>query len=102
MVPEPTAVGQAAATWSSTAAPGEEAPSLTEIVDYVRCYEAARGRAFARDERRVIGCRGGVGCWRTRRAREHAVDPDSELHVRARARLAADGAALLALADLLD
>jgi hypothetical protein len=33
---------------------------------------------------------------------EHAIDPDSKVHIRARPRLAADGAALFALAELLD
>ena len=80
-------MGQAAATWSSTAAPGEEAPSLTEIVHYVRCYEDARGRAFTRDEHRAIGA---AVVWLLAYASrcEHAIDPDSELHIRARPRLA--------------
>jgi hypothetical protein len=100
LVPESTAVGQAAATWSSTPAPGERAPSLTEMVGYVRAYEAARGRPFSAGEHRAIG---GAVVWVLAYASrcEHAIDPHSELHRRARPRLAADGEALLALADLL-
>lgn len=100
LVPESTAVGQAAATWSSTAEPGEQAPSLTEIVDYVRGYEYARGHAFSAGEHRAIGA---AVVWVLAYAArcEHAIDPHSELHRRARPRLAADGAALLAVADRL-
>ena len=100
VVSESTAVGQAAATWSSTSEPGEQAPSVTEIVDYVRAYEAARGRPFSFAQHRAIG---GAVVWVLAYASrcEHAIDPDSEVHRRARPRLAADGEALLALADLL-
>ena len=94
LVPESTAVGQAAATWSSTAEPGEQAPSLTEIVDYVRGYEDARGHTFSAGEHRAIGA---AVVWVLAYAArcEHAIDPHSEVHRRARPRLAADGAALL-------
>jgi hypothetical protein len=99
-VPETIAVGQAAATWSSTGEPGEEAPPVTQIVEYVRAYETARERAFTRAQYRAIG---GAVVWvlaYTSRC-EHATDPAGELHRRARPRLAADGEALLELADLL-
>ena len=43
LVPESTAVGQAAATWSATAEAGEEAPSVAEIVEYVGRYEQGAG-----------------------------------------------------------
>jgi hypothetical protein len=94
LVPESTAVGQAAATWSATAEPGERAPSVAEIVEYVGRYEQARGRVFSRDEHRAIG--GAVVYLLAYASRcEHAIDPEGTVHVRARPRLRADGEALL-------
>jgi hypothetical protein len=96
LVPESTAVGQAAATWSATAEPGEVAPTVAEVVEYVRQYEVARGRVFSRAERRAIG--GAVVYVLAYASRcEHALDPRSDLHRRARARLREDGEALLTL-----
>jgi hypothetical protein len=97
LVPESTAVGQAAVTWRSTGEPGEEAPSVAEIVRFVRCYESARGRELTRAEWTAIG---GAAVWVLAYASrcEHAIDPGARLHRRARPRLRADGEALLALA----
>jgi len=47
LVPESTAVGQAAATWCVTSEPGgSEFPTASEAIAFVEDYEAARGHPF--------------------------------------------------------
>jgi hypothetical protein len=96
-ISETTAVGQAAATWSSQDADDPPiAPSVEEVAGYVKAYETARGRAFTDVERDCIGA---AALWvlaYTARC-EHAVWPSGTGSQRARARLRADGDALLYL-----
>lgn len=99
-VKETTAVGQAAATWSSHDCGPAEVPSIEEIAEWVAYYERARGQPFTHDDRSRAGA---AALWNIAYiARcEHAVDPGHERHRQARPRLAADGDRLLSLADLL-
>jgi Phosphotransferase enzyme family len=56
LVPESTAVGQAAATWSVTSEPGgSEFPSLESITEFVVGYEEAGGRRFDDVQWRATG-----------------------------------------------
>jgi hypothetical protein len=56
LLPESTAVGQAAATWSVTSEPGgSEFPSLESITEFVVRYEEARGRRFDDVQWRATG-----------------------------------------------
>jgi hypothetical protein len=94
---ETTAVGQAAATWSSQDANDPPlAPGVEEVAAYVNCYEGVRGHAFSDVERDCIGA---AALWvlaYTARC-EHAVWPSATGPQPARARLRADGDALLHL-----
>jgi Ser/Thr protein kinase RdoA (MazF antagonist) len=93
VVSETTAVGQGAATWSAIDG-AEIAPSANEIADFVKSYEAVRGRPFTPDEHGAIG---GAAVWvlaYTARC-EHAIDPTAAVHRRARPRLRSDAALLL-------
>jgi hypothetical protein len=100
LVPETTAVGQAAVTWSAFGVTGEEAPSVDDVASYVGRYERARGRRFTGHERAAVGAAGVYALASTARC-EHAIDPGGRRYRRARPRLAADGDRLLALADVL-
>jgi hypothetical protein len=61
LVPESTAVGQAAATWSVTSEPGGSVfPGPAARAAFVREYEAARGRPFTESERRAVA---GAAAW---------------------------------------
>jgi hypothetical protein len=56
LVPESTAVGQAAATWPVTSEPGGcEFPSLERITEFVNRYEEAAGRTFDEVQWRATG-----------------------------------------------
>lgn len=100
LIRETTAVGQAAATWSSHDGGPEAAPSVEEIASYVEHYERARGQAFTSPERSMVGAAALYNLAYIARC-EHAVDPQQERHRQARPRLAADGDRLLGLAALL-
>ena len=101
LVPETSAVGQAAATWSAFGEVVEPiAPSAQQIAEFVRHYETSRGRTFTIEQRRAVG---GAALWvlaYTARC-EHAIDDGSGGHRRARPRLEADGRLLLDLPSLL-
>jgi len=100
LVPESTAVGQAAVTWRVTADPGgTEFPALPDIAGFIADYEAAAG--YTLDEAQW-GAAGGAAAWvlaYTSRC-EHALDAKgmarADQHA-ARDRLADAGEALLAL-----
>jgi Ser/Thr protein kinase RdoA (MazF antagonist) len=98
VVPEPVAVGQAAATWSAID-DGQPAPTCQEIAAYAYAYERARGRPFTEHEMRTLGAAALYVLAYTARC-EHAVDPDEQVHRRARPRLRVDGTALLDLPGL--
>ncbi len=56
LVPESTAVGQAAVTWSVTADPGgTEFPTLPDIVGFVADYEQAAGHRLDETQWRAAG-----------------------------------------------
>jgi hypothetical protein len=56
LVPESTAIGQAAATWSVTAEPGgSEFPSLESITEFVLSYEEDSGRRLDEVQWRATG-----------------------------------------------
>jgi hypothetical protein len=100
LVPETTAVGQAAATWCVTAEPdGWEFPLSDEIVAYVEEFEAAAGRRFSPAQWRAAG---GAAAWvlaYTARC-EHSLAVIGEARPDqhgARDRLAQDGPTLLEL-----
>jgi hypothetical protein len=97
LMSETSAVGQAAATWSSRDADDPPlAPGVDEVMAYVKAYEDARGRTFTDAERDGIGAAAlWVLCYTARC--EHAVRPSGTGPRAARARLRADGDALLHL-----
>ena len=69
LVPESTAVGQAAATWSVTSEPGgSEFPSLESITEFVLRYEEAAGTQVRRGAVARHRARPRHMCWPTRLA----------------------------------
>jgi hypothetical protein len=96
---ETSAVGQAAATWSSRDADAPAlAPGVEEVAAYVKAYEEGRGRPFTDAEVDRIGA---AALWvlaYTARC-EHALGPYETGPRAARARLRVEGDALLHLAD---
>jgi hypothetical protein len=96
---ETSAVGQAAATWSSQDADAPPlAPGVDEVAAYVKAYEDGRGRTFTDAELDRIGA---AALWvlaYTARC-EHALAPFGTGPHAARSRLQADGDALLHLAS---
>jgi hypothetical protein len=101
LVPESTAVGQAAATWCVTGEPdGWEFPPYDEIAAYIEEFETAAGRRFSPAQWRATG---GAAAWvlaYTARC-EHSLAVIGEARPDqhgARDRLADAGAALLELA----
>jgi hypothetical protein len=100
LVPESTAVGQAAATWSVTADPGgTEFPTLPDIVGFISDYEKAAGDGLDDVQWRAAGAAAAYTLAYTARC-EHALAmtgrarPDQHA---AHARLADAGSALLDL-----
>ena len=103
LVPESTAVGQAAATWSVTADPGgTEFPSLPDIVGFMTDYEKAAGHGLDDAQWRAAGAAAAYTLAYTARC-EHALAmtgrarPDQHA---AHDRLADAGSALLDLGRL--
>ena len=96
---EVVAVGQAAATWSAIDG-SQISPDIREVAAFVSNYEAARGGPFSRDERAAIGASALYVLAYTARC-EHALDPASVVHHRARPRLASDGDLLLSLPEIM-
>ncbi|HET6794613.1 MAG TPA: phosphotransferase [Acidimicrobiales bacterium] len=100
LVTEPTAVGQAAATWSGRGEGDEPmAPSAEEVAAYVAAYEAGRGRSFTVEERRAAGAAALWALAYTARC-EHALAalvPDGAGPQRAIGRLRLEGDRLLTL-----
>jgi Phosphotransferase enzyme family len=103
LVPESTAVGQAAATWSVTADPGgTEFPSLPDIVGFMTDYEKAAGHGLDDAQWRAAGAAAAYTLAYTARC-EHALAmterarPDQHA---AQDRLADAGSALLDLGRL--
>jgi hypothetical protein len=101
LVPESTALGQAAATWSVTADPGgTEFPSVADIGGFIGDYEEAAGYRLADEQWRAAGAAAAYLLAYTSRC-EHSLDvkglarPDQHA---ARDRLAEAGESLLALA----
>ncbi len=100
LVPESTAVGQAAVTWSVTAEPdGFEFPPASEVAAFFRDYEHSSGRQMTDAERRAAA--GAAVCTLAYIARcEHSSEmtgtarPDQ---IGARDRLASDGDRILGL-----
>ena len=101
LVAETTAVGQAAATWSSFAADDPPlAPSAQEVARYVGSYESERGVPFTSAERDAAGA---AALWvlaYTARC-EHALASNMGGPRRAQGRLRAEGDTLLRLSSLL-
>jgi aminoglycoside phosphotransferase (APT) family kinase protein len=100
LVPETTALGYAAMTWTVTSEPGGTVfPTLADVTGYVVDYEDARGRALPPAEWQAAGAAAAWALAYTARC-EHALDvrglarPDQ---CGARDRLADAGAALLGL-----
>ena len=100
LVPESTAVGQAAATWSVTADPGgTEFPALRDIIAFMADYEGAAGNRLDETQRRAAGAAAAYALAYTARC-EHALEvtgrarPDQHA---AHDRLADAGSALLDL-----
>lgn len=91
-VSEAGAVGQAAATWRSTGdADNPIAPGPGEVASYLGAYEAAAGRRFPGDERRIVTASALWVLAYTARC-EHALEAVTGRRVeRARARLEQDG-----------
>jgi hypothetical protein len=91
-VPEPVAVGQAAATWCSLGEPGDPvAPSPEQTLAYVSAYETAAGYRLPPQQRRAAQAAAlWVLCYTARC--EHAIEATTGRTIdRARARLASDG-----------
>ncbi len=103
-VPESTAVGQAAATWSATAEPGGPgAPPPEEVAAYLADYEHARGAPLTPSARRAVGAAALYVLAYTARC-EHALAVRGELaphHHRGRPALEQHGTAYLDIAALL-
>ena len=75
LVPEPTAVGIAAATWRYVGEPDEPlAPTATEIRRYVDAYESHRGQPFQAADRRAAHAAAVYALAYTARC-EHALPP---------------------------
>jgi aminoglycoside phosphotransferase (APT) family kinase protein len=100
LVPESTAVGQAAATWPVTADPGgTEFPRLPAIVGFVADFEEAAGYLFDEVQWRAAGAAAAWVLAYTARC-EHSLDVKGMARLdqhAARDRLADAGEALLAL-----
>ena len=95
-VPEPVAVGQAAATWCSLGEPGDPvAPSPEQTMDYISAYEIAADYRLTPHERKAAQAAAlWVLCYTARC--EHAIEATTGRTIdRARARLAIDGARYL-------
>jgi len=93
--PESEAVGIAAATWSALGVTGDPiAPSADEVRHYVAAYEAVRDEPLLPEQRRAAYGSALYGLAYTARC-EHALDRGAEVHMRARARLRAEGMTLL-------
>ena len=92
--PMSRAVGVAAATWSSSGGSGEPiAPSASEVAEYVREFESVSGR-FSDVERQAAHANA-LYCLAYTARCEHALGVDGGGRRRARARLLAEGTALL-------
>lgn len=99
LVPETTAVGIAAVTWSYVGTPGEAlAPTSAEIRRYVDLYELARGHPFTISARRSAYAAAVFALAYTARC-EHALTPGTRTG-RASGRLAADDGLRLLLGSL--
>jgi hypothetical protein len=91
IAPLPGALGTAAATWRSTAEPGDgPAPGVDEIDEWLGCYPDP----LPRDERRAVFAHALSVLAYSARC-EHAIDPDEIRHRRARPTLRTDAAAFL-------
>lgn len=103
-VPESTAVGQAAATWSATAEPDDPGPpSPQEVAAYLADYERARGAPLPEAARRAVGGAALYTLAYTARC-EHALAVRglaAPHHTRGRTALERYGTAYLDLPDLL-
>lgn len=96
-VPEPVAVGQAAATWRSLGELDDPpAPGAAEVAAYVDAYGVARGRPFTPAERRQTGA-AALWCLTYTARCEHALDRHGLVNERARNTLRAEGDAYLAI-----
>jgi len=98
LVPETTAVGQAAATWPVTSEPGGSVfPDANEVAAFATDYEAARGGTLTRLQRHAVA---GAALWvlaytaRCEHALETTGQARSDQHG-ARDRLRADGPVLI-------
>ena len=101
LVPESTAVGQAAATWSVTSEPGgSEFPSLQSITEFVLRYEEAAGRRFDQVQWRATGAAAAYVLAYTARCEDslEAAGMGRPHQRGGRDRLADDGEGLLSLA----
>ena len=101
VVAETTAVGQAAATWSSLEADDPPlAPTAQDVATYIVSYEShARGASFSAAERDAAGA---AALWvlaYTARC-EHALTSNTDGPGRAQSRLRAEGDPLLRLSSL--
>lgn len=98
LVPESTAVGQAAMTWSVTSEPGgSDFPWASQMIAFIRDYEVAVGRQLTDRQWAAAGASATWLLAYTARC-EHALAMTGRAHPRgARGRLLLDGGVLLGL-----